>query len=87
MKAHYRQPDYEIYANQLSQLLGRIKSIGLVGGGSYRRYTKRTANFYLDPSNDLAISSNSQYEVASIIAKTYVSTTDAGSGSSYIVTS
>jgi hypothetical protein len=87
MKAHYRQPDFEIYANQLSQLLGRIKTIGLVGGGSYRRYSKRTANFYLDPGNDLHISTQSQYEIASIIAKTYVSSVDSGSGSSYIVTS
>jgi hypothetical protein len=87
MKAHYRQPDYEIYANQLQQLLGRIKTIGLVGGGSYRRYTKRTANFFLDPGNDMQISTQSQYEIASIIAKTYVTSVDSGSGSDYIVTS
>jgi|TARA_R110000765_G_scaffold75938_1_gene148810 hypothetical protein len=87
MKAHYRQPDFEIYANQLQQLLGRIKTIGLVGGGSFRRYTKRTANFFLDPGTDLQISTQSQYEIASIIAKTYVSSVDSGSGSDYIVTS
>ena len=87
MKAHYRQPDFEIYANQLQQLLGRIKTIGLVGGGSFRRYTKRTANFFLDPGNDMQISTQSQYEIASIIAKTYVSSVDSGSGSDYIVTS
>ena len=51
MKAHYNQPDFQLYASQLSSLLGRIKAVGLQAGGSTRRYFKRTQSFSLDPEN------------------------------------
>ncbi len=86
MKAHYRQPDWALYEGQLSQLLGRIKSIALQGGGSIRRYSKKTANFYLSPSNDWEVSSSVIYELQTLIAKTYVTAVDGGSSSDYIVT-
>ena len=86
MKAHYRQPDWALYEGQLSQLLGRIKSIALQGGGSIRRYSKKTANFYLSPSNDWEVSSSVIYELQPLIAKTYVTAVDGGSSSDYIVT-
>jgi hypothetical protein len=86
MKAHYRQPDWALYEGQLSQLLGRIKSIALQGGGSIRRYSKKTANFYLSPSNDWEVSSSVIYELQTLIAKTYVTAVDDGSGTDYIVT-
>ena len=87
MKAHYRQPDWQIYDAQLTRLLGRIKSIGLMGGGSTRRYSKKTANFFLSPSNEWEVSSSVIYELQSIIHKTYVTAVDGGSGTDYIVTS
>jgi hypothetical protein len=86
MKAHYRQPDWAIYEGQLSQLLGRIKSIALTGGGSIRRYNKRTAQFYLSPSTDFELSSNVIYEIQNIVSKTYVTAVDSGSSTDYIVT-
>jgi len=86
MKAHYRQPDWQLYEAQLTGLLGRIKSIALQGGGSIRRYGKKTANFYLSPSNDWEVSSSVIYELQSLIAKTYVTAVDDGSGTDYIVT-
>jgi len=86
MKAHYRQPDWALYEGQLSQLLGRIKSIALQGGGSIRRYSKKTANFYLSPSNDWEVSSSVIYELQTLIAKTYVTAVDGGSSTDYIVT-
>ena len=86
MKAHYRQPDWALYEGQLSQLLGRIKSIALQGGGSTRRYGKKTANFYLSPSNDWEVSSSVIYELQTLIAKTYVTAVDGGSSTDYIVT-
>ena len=87
MKAHYRQPDWQLYEAQLTALLGRIKSIALQGGGSTRRYGKKTANFFLSPSNDWEISSSVIYELQTLIAKTYVTAVDDGSGTDYIVTS
>ena len=87
MKAHYRQPDWQLYESQLTRLLGRIKSIALQGGGSTRKYGKKTANFYLSPSNDWEVSSSVIYELQTLIAKTYVTAVDDGSGTDYIVTS
>tara|TARA_R100000656_G_scaffold57862_1_gene45203 strand:+ start:271 stop:1056 length:786 start_codon:yes stop_codon:yes gene_type:complete len=87
MKAHYRQPDWQIYDGQLTRLLGRLKSIGLMGGGSTRRYSKKTSAFFLSPSNDFEISSNVTRVLQDIISKTYVTAVDDGSGTDYIVTS
>ena len=87
MKAHYRQPDWQLYESQLGRLLGRIKSIALQGGGSTRKYGKKTANFFLSPSNDWEVSSSVIYELQTLISKTYVTAVDDGSGTDYIVTS
>ena len=43
MKAHYRQPDYEIYAGQLESLLGRIRAALT----QRHRRVKRTKSFIL----------------------------------------
>jgi len=58
MKAHYQQPDFQLYAGQLESLLGRIRTIGLQAGGSTRRYFKRTQPFSLDPENPFLTGSN-----------------------------
>ena len=66
MKAHYRQPDYEIYAGQLEALLGRLRA-ALV---QRHRHVKRTSSFILDPSSVETIGSsvtNSYINVVSTI--------------------
>jgi hypothetical protein len=68
MKAHYQQPDYNIYAGQLQNLLGRLKTIALQAGGSTRRYFKRTQSFALDPSSYWPFGSNVQTRVDNITA-------------------
>jgi hypothetical protein len=68
MKAHYQQPDYNIYAGQLQNLLGRLKTIALQAGGSTRRYFKRTQSFSLDPSSYWPFGSNVQTRVDNITA-------------------
>jgi hypothetical protein len=68
MKAHYQQADYQLYASQLSGLLGRIKAVGLQAGGSTRRYFKRTQSFSLSPSDSSPYASNVTQRVNSIIA-------------------
>jgi hypothetical protein len=68
MKAHYQQADYQLYASQLSGLLGRIKAVGLQAGGSTRRYFKRTQSFSLAPADSSEIASNVTQQISSIIA-------------------
>ena len=68
MKAHYQQADYQLYASQLSGLLGRIKAVGLQAGGSTRRYFKRTQTFSLDPSSYWPVGSNVTTQVNNIIS-------------------
>ena len=68
MKAHYQQADYQLYASQLSGLLGRIKAVGLQAGGSTRRYFKRTQTFSLDPSSYWPVGSNVTQQVNNIIS-------------------
>ena len=86
MKAHYRQPDWQLYEAQLTGLLGRIKSIALQGGGSTRKYGKKTGSFFLSASNDWEVSSSVIHELQSLVAKTYVTAVDDGSGTGYLVT-
>ena len=85
MKAHYNQPDFQLYASQLSSLLGRIKAVGLQAGGSTRRYFKRTMSFSLDPSTYWPIGSNVTDQVQSIISSSTL-ITPASSTSTYIAT-
>ena len=84
MKAHYQQPDFQLYAGQLESLLGRIRTIGLQAGGSTRRYFKKTQPFALDPENPFLTGSNVIREVNNIISSsTFI--TPAGSDD-YIAT-
>ena len=69
MKAHYNQPDYQIYATQLYGLLGRIKAVGLQAGGSTRRYFKKTQSFSLDPSSYWPVGSNVTTRINNIISE------------------
>jgi hypothetical protein len=85
MKAHYNQPDFQLYASQLSSLLGRIKAVGLQAGGSTRRYFKRTMSFSLDPSTYWPIGSNVTDQVENIISSQTL-ITPASSTSTYIAT-
>ena len=68
MKAHYQQPDYNLYAGQLQALLGRLKTIALQAGGSTRRYFKRTQSFSLDPSTYWPFGSNVTTQIDNITA-------------------
>jgi|TARA_R110000744_G_scaffold12953_1_gene38166 hypothetical protein len=79
MKAHYNQPDFQLYASQLSSLLGRIKAVGLQAGGSTRRYFKRTMSFSLDPSTYWPIGSNVTDRVQNIISSSTLITPASGS--------
>ena len=86
MKAHYNQPDFQLYASQLSSLLGRIKAVGLQAGGSTRRYFKRTQSFSLDPASYWPVGSVVTQQIDSIISShTYI--TPATGSDTYIVTS
>ena len=58
MKAHYRQPDYEIYAGQLESLLGRIRAALT----QRHRRVKRTRSFILSVSTE-------QQEVGSSVTR------------------
>jgi len=58
MKAHYRQPDYEIYAGQLESLLGRIRAALT----QRHRRVKRTKSFILSVSTE-------QQEVGSSVTR------------------
>ena len=78
MKAHYQQADYQLYASQLSGLLGRIKAVGLQAGGSTRRYYKQTQSFSLDPSTYAPWSSNVTHQVNNIISTSTIITPAAG---------
>jgi hypothetical protein len=69
MKAHYNQPDFQLYASQLSALLGRIKAVGLQAGGSTRRYFKNTQSFSLDPSSYWPMGSNVDTRINNIISE------------------
>ena len=85
MKAHYAQPDYDIYVAQLGGLLGRIKAVGLQAGGSTRRYFKRTQTFSLDPSSYWPIGSNVTTRINNIISdQTFI--IPATGSDTYIVT-
>ena len=64
MKAHYRQPDYEIYAGQLESLLGRLRA-ALV---QRHRRTKRTSSFTLDPSMEQRMGSSVTNSYTNIIS-------------------
>jgi hypothetical protein len=68
MKAHYQQPDYQLYSSQLQALLGRIKSIGLQAGGSTRRYFKQTQSFSLDPASYWPMGSVVTQQINNIIS-------------------
>ena len=68
MKAHYQQPDFQLYSSQLQALLGRIKAVGLQAGGSTRRYFKKTSQFSLDPSSYWPIGSNVTTQIDNIIS-------------------
>lgn len=83
MKAHYQQPDFQLYVGQLDALLGRIRTIGLQAGGSTRRYFKRTESFALDPENAWPVGSNVSTQAQNIIA-TFLS--GAGTDGEYIIT-
>ena len=85
MKAHYQQADYQLYASQLSGLLGRIKAVGLQAGGSTRRYFKRTQSFSLAPSDSSEISSNVTQQINSIIA-THTVISPASDGDTFMIT-
>jgi len=85
MKAHYQQADYQLYASQLSGLLGRIKAVGLQAGGSTRRYFKRTQSFSLAPSDSSEISSNVTQQINSIIA-THTVISPAADGDTFMIT-
>jgi hypothetical protein len=78
MKAHYQQADYQLYASQLSGLLGRIKAVGLQAGGSTRRYFKHTQSFSLAPSDSSEIASNVTRQINSIISTSTVISPAAG---------
>ena len=80
MKAHYQQTDYQLYASQLSALLGRIKAVGLQAGGSTRRYFKRTQSFSLAPSDSSEIGSNVLQQIDTIISSSTILSPAAGSG-------
>ena len=83
MKAHYQQPDFQLYVGQLDALLGRIRTIGLQAGGSTRRYFKRTEHFALDPENAWPVGSNVAMDAQNIVA-TFLS--GAGTDAEYIIT-
>ena len=85
MKAHYQQADYQLYASQLSGLLGRIKAVGLQAGGSTRRYFKRTQSFSLAPSDSSEISSHVTQQINSIIA-THTVISPASDGDTFMIT-
>ena len=64
MKAHYRQPDYEIYAGQLESLLGRLRAALT----QRHRRVKRTSSFTLYPSTEESMGSSVTNEYINIIA-------------------
>ena len=82
MKAHYRQPDYEIYAGQLESLLGRLRAAAV----QTKRWFKRTQNFVLSPtSSDWEYASNVTRRVNNIISEsTFI--TPSTDGASHIIT-
>ena len=82
MKAHYRQPDYEIYAGQLESLLGRIRAALTQ---RHRRF-KRTSSFVLAVSPEQQpVSSSVTQQVNNIISSSTHIIPASGSGT-YIVT-
>ena len=82
MKAHYRQPDYEIYAGQLESLLGRIRAALTQ---RHRRF-KRTSSFVLAVSTDQQeVSSSVTRQINNIISSSTHMIPATGSGT-YIVT-
>ena len=86
MKAHYQQPDFQLYAGQLESLLGRIRTIGLQAGGSTRRYFKKTQPFALDPENPFLAGSTVTQQINNIISShTFI--TPATGTDTYIITS
>ena len=82
MKAHYRQPDYEIYAGQLESLLGRIRAALT----QRHRRVKRTSSFILDVSSaEQELSSSVTQKITNIIASSTTITPATGAGT-YLVT-
>jgi hypothetical protein len=82
MKAHYRQPDYEIYAGQLESLLGRLRSAAV----QTKRWFKRTQNFVLSPTTaDWEYASNVTHKINNIISSdTFI--TPSTAGATHIIT-
>lgn len=82
MKAHYRQPDYEIYAGQLESLLGRLRAASVQG----KRWAKKTMDFVLSPTtSDWEYASQVTQQVNNIISShTFI--TPSTAGATHIVT-
>jgi len=64
MKAHYRQPDYEIYAGQLESLLGRLRAALT----QRHKRVKRTSSFTLYPSTEDSVGSSVTNSYTNIIS-------------------
>ena len=83
MKAHYRQPDYEIYAGQLESLLGRIRAALTQ---RHRRF-KRTSSFVLAVSPEQQPVSSSVTQQINNIISSHTFITPATGVDTYLVTS
>ena len=82
MKAHYRQPDYEIYAGQLESLLGRIRAALT----QRHRRVKRTKSFILSVSTEQQeVGSSVTRQINNIISSSTFMIPASGVGT-YIVT-